>query len=671
MSRCPRAAVRSARRASLVVVLCWLAAFAVSGCQHGTPTGLEPRNEPPHVEITSSPVANSTSFYSVPIYWRAWDDDGRVMYSEYAVDTQDTVWTRTSQFSASLVFSATGANQTEWHTFYLRAVDDRGMHSPVVELSFNARTIAPQSRALFPVAVAQGNGYNSLVSGGPALLIRWSGTDADGVTRKTPVGYRFARLRIPNSLIGNPAGAAKLLDDPSTQWQYLPSPTDTMEVSYRDLVSGDQAVQYWVFAWRAVDEAGAVEPAYVAGRNLFFYGAYISRQGPALTVNSVNLGTFEWAGVGRDSAQYVFDHQLNLTWTADAGITGAVIAGYRWGVDVVDIGNKNDPGWATGFTRSLLGINGLVFRDRTAAIHDIVIQVQDSNGAITTGVLRLTLAAFTGEKDILWVDDVNDIRAAGIQPSDDEHRRHSLGALRLAMNTLGRSTAIDSFTTMPVSYDPLYHVAPPLADMCRYKFVVWEVGIPGSSPGVAFTDFVATRIGQARIRPNPLSSYLDAGGSMVIMGYSAVRATMTPIPTNPPTSANLLAPGRYNFAADYMHMCDQISWAKTDANRNGFQGADPTDWAKVHGIPGGGGFPRLQFDKERWYGLPATGRVGAEVAVGRFALRPGDELDPLYTLRQQRRPWPQLVEQGKALCGYLHRAAPRLALMSLGIPGTG
>lgn len=629
----------------------------LAGCGSGTPNGVAPGNQAPHVEITSSPAPHSTSYYSVPIYWRAWDDDGKVAYCLYSIDTQDTVWTKTTEFTASIVFAASGPDNTQWHTFYVKSVDDQGRESAPAELTFNARTIAPQSRAVFPGSVAQGNGYNSSVSGGPALLIRWTGIDPDGVKRTTPVGYQFKRLRIPNTLIGNVARAGQLLDDPATPWQYIPSTTDTVEMNFHDLVPRDQAVQFWVFAWRAVDEAGAVEATYSAGRNLFFYGAYASRQGPVLTLSSLNLGSFEWAGIGRDSAQYVFDHALSLAWSGDAGISGATITGYRWGVDVTDINNTNDAGWATGFSRAMTSLTGLIFRDHTSPIHDIVVQVQDSNGAITSGVLRLTLAAFTGEKDVLWVDDVYDVRAAGYQPNEREHHDHSVGALQQAMQTLGRSTQIDTFDCYPVFVDPLYRVPPKLADMCRYKFVVWEVGTP---PGTTFSDIVAVRIGRARTTPNPLSSYLDAGGSLVICGYAATRATMTPIPTAPPSGAGLLAPGRFNFAADYWHMCDEISWAKGDVARNGFQGADPTDWAVHHGIPGLGGFPRMQFDHTRWYNLPVTGRVGAEVASGRFALRAGDRLDPLYTYDAANGdPGPSGSNLQGKLTGFLYHAAPR------------
>ncbi len=640
-----------------LAALALVAAAALSGCVDA-PSGIPPVNKPPHVTITSGPRADSTSFYAVPIQWDAWDDDGRIAYSLYCVDNVDSAWIKTTEFNTTLVVSATDSVRTSadgYHTFYVKCVDNEGMESPVAQVSFNARTIAPQTRILFPIAIAQGQGYNAPLVGGPSMLLRWTGIDIDGVQHRAPTAYLFKRLVIPANYLGDVGRTAELLARDTDPWERIEATSDTLQRQFNDLV-GTDGVRFWVFALKAIDEAGATERGYLPAHNLFFFAAYTARQGPALNVFSLNLGTFDWQGAGRDSAQYGFDAALNIVWLADPGISGATINGYRWGVDVVDPQDDRDPGWAIGWNRSVTSITGLVFRDRQSPLHDIYIQARDSDGAITTGVIRLSLVQFTGERDVLWVDDAYDISATGVLASEKEHHDAAVRILSGALAQLNRPAVVDTSQCFPVYIDPLFRTPPRLGDLMKYKIVVWSVSFP---PGVALWDVTSTRSGRTRIRPNQIASYLDAGGVLVLTGTTAVRATIDPVPTFSPISTPLRT-GRGNFAADYWHVADQVSFARDTPKRHGLLAMRPTPWAETHGIPGGGGFPKLEFDAARWYRIAETGRVGAEFMTGTFRPNAGDDVQQLYlSTMAGGSSGPFASDLNNKCNAFLYRAAPR------------
>src|SRR5262249_54877823 len=124
----------------------------------------------------------------------------------------------------------------------------------------------------------------------------------------------------------------------------------------------------WLFWVRAIDEAGAEEPWPTATNHwppyFFFYFAQPALQGPVLTLSSLALGHYRTQGYSRDSTEYVYDRPITIDWTADASDYGADLDGFRWGVDVTDLDDPNDPGWATGWNRHLTGFSGLTFSDR-------------------------------------------------------------------------------------------------------------------------------------------------------------------------------------------------------------------------------------------------------------------------------------------------------------------
>ncbi len=607
---------------------------AVAGCG-GAKDGTFQPNRPPVVELTGGPVARSTASYSVPFFWTGFDVDGTVDSFLYTIDSIDTVWTGTREHSARILFTATTQADstlfTTWHTLYVVAIDNNGARSEAADITFNASTLAPYTSAERPLVLKNGGGgINSPIQGGPNLHLEWTGTDPDGVFHRMPVAYDIVTVAVPNNIAGNWIRAESLCTGkvPGTQPLVTRVAGDVRSYDLSSLTPSNRTSN-WLIWVRAIDEAGAVEPwPSIPGRwpgFFLFYFAQPFLQGPTLTINSPALGRYTAQGLGRDSSEYVFDKPISLTWDADASQYGSEVDGFRWGVDVIDLDNPADPGWATGWNRRLTGLTGLRFTDHSAALHEIIIQARDTNGALTTERLKLSLVEFHFERDVLWVDDELEGQAAGSFVGPKEHHDYMVSTLKTALGALGRPAVVDTLSTYPTGSQNDQHPVR-LVDLSRYRTVVWDCGQPTTS--CTLWGSISVGPGAPLAKANPLAVYLESGGNLLMTGGFQVRSSVRNIPVraNALDQSNGLAPGINNFAFDYLHVPGKVWLGQTDVGRNGLKEAVPTAWGRANG------WPRLRFDTERLYNLP-NGFLRAEANDNRASRieAGGDFFENLYT----------------------------------------
>jgi hypothetical protein len=579
----------------------------------------------PHVALSAGPVARSTNNYAVPFQWRAWDDDGAIDHFLYTIDNTDTTWLSTEDHTKTLIFSATtqldSVNFTGWHTFYLKAVDNQGAESDPVDLTFNALTQAPQTKAIKPVKLAAGNGgINAPLFGGPTVRLEWEGRDPDGAVHREPVAYEIRRIQTASNLAGNWEVARDLLLSPDADTIQVPG---TVKYYVFEDLASTGSNSNWLFWVRSIDEAGAIEPWPKSPNHwpgyFFYYFSQPELQGPILALTSTALGHYRGQGSSRDSTEYVYDRPISITWTGDASDYGGDLDGFRWGVDITDLNDPSDPGWATGWNRNLAGFSGLTFTDRTAPIHDLIVQVRDTNGAITTSTLRITLVTFEFDQDVLFVDDDFETGGNGFAPTSPEHQAFMTTVLKQSLAALGRPVRVNLYDVFPDPSAPYNFKPPRLTDFKHYRVVVWDAGrapVYNSLWTLAAVN-KATPLSKA----DPLAVYLESGGNLIISGFTNARSTIKDIPTNSITIGENegLIPGINNIAIDYWHIPNTIWFARSDAYLHGQVAADPTEWSSSNGYLGA--YPRLTFDAERWYRLAATGSTGSEA----FDRRP-----PLY-----------------------------------------
>ncbi len=614
--------------------------LAVAGASCKNPVESPVVNRAPGIRLTAGPTQGSTDNYSIPFQWTAWDEDGTVAFFLYSIDLADGPWQRTDDHTATLVFSATtqrdSVNFTGFHTFYVKAVDNEGAESAAASITFNALTQAPETRPVKPLTIANGQGgLNSPLLGGPSLRLEWTGTDPDGVLTTKPVAYIVTRAQTTGNFAGDWARARDLLLGPNADTTVVPGTTTFVNF---DNLSTSETNANWLFWVRAVDEADAVEPWPLSPNHwpgfFFFYFAQPQLQGPLLTVTSASLGQFRAQGAVRDTSEYAFNRPIALQWIADASDYGGELDGFRWGVDVVDLADDTDPGWATGWNRRLQSLTGLTFTDRVTPIHDVVIQARDTNGAVTTLLLRLNLVNFTFDRDVLLVDDDRESQTLpnnGISPTNAEHQEIVSSSIKQALFTLGRPPVVDVFDVFPDPTQPNVVRTPRLADFSSYRTIVWDAGTPPSNN--VLYNLAAVSRGVPLSKANPLAIYLEAGGNLVISGLAGARSTIRDIPISGiqigPDQG--LVPGINNFAYDFWHLPNVVWYARTDAARHGLQSCAPTSWAQSHGFLGG--YPPLVFNADRWTRIARTSTAGAEALDARYpAIEAGqDSYEPLYT----------------------------------------
>ena len=632
MKRAPARGVRLDRRASPAWLALAILAALVFGSCGGTPRGSFVPNKPPHIELTGGPRPGGTDFYSVAFQWNAWDDDGQVDHFLFTVDTVDTTWTRSDQHEATLIFR-TPVRETDrtfsgWHTFYVKAVDRAGAESEIASRTFNATTVAPSTFAVRPARVQSGDGVSSPLSGGPTLRLQWDGTDPDGVLHSKPVAYDIVRVQAEGNVAGNWSKARDLCTGPTAIVERVPG--DSTGRIFRDLTPPAKNV-FWLFWVRAIDEAGAEEqwpsrPGQWPGY-FFFYFAHANVQGPAMTLSSAALGSFESQGQSADYTQYVFNRPITLQWEADASEYGGDVEGYRWGVDVNDTDNPADPGWASGWDRGIRSFSGLVFRDRMAPVHSLVVQARDSNGGITTAVVVVSFIEFPLDRDVLFVDDESETSGRGFNPTDAEHHAFMLQALADACIAIGRPQTVPLFSVFrdQTKADAVY--PPTIADLAHYRVVVWDAGRPPVSNSLY--NMTASSPSRPADHLNPLSLYLEAGGSLLLSGTSGARSTVREVMSGQTSigPSNGLGPKLKNFAYDYWHLPARVRFSYQNLQLNGFRGANPTAEGAALGLSA------LHYDDARWYQFAGTG-VGNTEALDNLSTayaQAGDRILPLYT----------------------------------------
>lgn len=227
-----------------IVVILFLAVVSWQCAKHkpGTPFV----NQSPETWFVNVSPPDSTTGKDAPVfYWMGSDKDGRVIGYEYVIDDITKAWTflpcdsgmatqDTVQFSAP---NLTG----DWHTLYIRAVDDKWAKDPTPpSQTYNATTIAP----------------NTIITGGP-ILDDISGLDTVfclPATTTTWPGVLFtvfpADTMDPD---GRVVGWYYAIDDslPKPTWSY----TTKCTISVMNLSDGVHTIYV-----NARDNADAIDP---------------------------------------------------------------------------------------------------------------------------------------------------------------------------------------------------------------------------------------------------------------------------------------------------------------------------------------------------------------------------------------------------------------------------
>jgi hypothetical protein len=540
-------------------------ALASSGCGRGA-QGLFLPNRPPEIEITRTALEPSNTvahFYRV--YWKGQDPDGRVDHYLYAVDppsVDSLVGTWQETRSTEWVVSAApvpGAPRMP-HVFAVRAVDDRGAVSRTAWVSYAEDNLPPVVEVVQPHPSTV---FTAVVP--PAVTITWHGFDPDGIATTQPVKYKFRLFtahnpdfpQIPNFIafaLQNPDSLRKLYAPTFAGWDSTPG--DTNETRYTNLITN----QDYLFVITGFDEAGDYDPVFSGNKNMLHMAVVDPCTiGPTLCLFGDNFDfCYSTSSCANDPARYVTvemaaDQEVRIGWRG-VPIQGSDIKAYRW---VLDPANLEDEAprsdeltdwyhwsaWSLSTTEAVVGPFPTYETKRQS--HLLFVQVEDTNGLRSLGIVHFILLPPTFTEGLLFVNDTRlfpDMVSNGVlePPRGPWPTAAELDTFLFARGGFpwkGYPTGMLSSPGIFNGYDfdtlgtrRLTTGIVPLSTLSSYRTVVWFVDDIGASytgnPGDPLQPISVLRHITSPGQADVLATYMRQGGRLWLMGGGAAYATL-------------------------------------------------------------------------------------------------------------------------------------------------
>jgi len=533
-----------ARRPFLRTVLLMLALGALAGaCSKEPFQGEQKENQPPTVWLSSAPPEGTDSRYRVHLYWGGWDPDGQISKYEYYItdnvtgvfspsDTVGVEWNTVLSNDSVFTFSADSlADSTNTrlvtrfersHTFFVRAVDDRGRRSvESAHRSFTAWTLSPSVRVTVP------NQFGLTPALIPSIATyRWEAVDFINSTVEVtiPDSVRYVLHAIEgNDFDGGFRWLHENIDDPTwSDWLYYSAPNDSGKFWTTPPVDFGT----YVFGIQAKDEAGAVTPVFDEAANARRIRVSRRSTGPLLNVYNEFVGSVRTSTVNTPTVIVDLPAGIPVTfeWTADASAYGGTVSGYRYGWDLTDL--NDDSQWDVDYTPFTSTRAQSAPRAFNFGVHVFYIEVLDNSGTRSRVSVKINYIQFTMERDLLLVDDYYENPAgSGLQetngalPNDAEHDEFWRTMLADVEGFRWALDAIEVRGTQTMS----------IAKLATYKNIIWDAfggyNVAGSSQplvarmiGFRSKDPNLNQSTGGKVQPNLLALFLRAGGHLLLCG---------------------------------------------------------------------------------------------------------------------------------------------------------
>ncbi len=592
-------------------------------------TGSRDPNIAPVVRITGGVLADSldTSNY-VRFYWFGADDDGVIRWFEWAVD--DTVteqaWHRTTNFEETIFCqarNAAGGDQySEWHTFFVRSVDDHYLRSKPDSRFFNAHTIAPTSSLEEPTPI---DGARWAAT----LRMTWSGDDLDASTAdKTPAFYELKHVadpgvdptreadvkrlfeESPNLLLAPdenefPAGEPRYLAAAQRAWKRVPGAV------HEQWIEGMSVGGSYGFAVRAVDEAGATERGFARNVNWVLFKVRDALITVVIYEPSMGAHRFDASVFGTPWEVTVAPNQLfRFRWVADASASGSEPGPCNYGFDIPDPEDPLEPFRATDGVGGWIGWaprdqmqETVSFDSDGANVHYFYLKMRDISNRRETEtkcVVKVVVAEFSFTRKFLVVDDQRrrpqSPYADGLPCDDAREDAWRADVLSSMSDWLPPGEAPGTFNVFPdENSSPALEIPDGfLNTLGEYRTVIWDCA-GGDDVGLAHVALDML-----------LSRYVGAGGNMLlytwvgpvskITGAFSERAT-EPKEPRPDDLSTDQAWNQFGFLWQHLHLRGAVDKPRGEdriRDRRSLVRAvavDPT-------------YPDIPLDYERWGGPP-------------------------------------------------------------------
>jgi hypothetical protein len=598
MNPATRFAVSSFLLASLVIL---------AGCGRQLERMLLPDVAPQvrlsHVRL--SPPSRDT--YAYQARWSALAAGPKVDHYLYAIDPMsvdrvDATWVRTTATEHVLSFPVATEPKARPapHVFAIRAVTAGGAMSDPAWFAFTAGNLPPVVQITFPQPSPV---FTPLVP--PSITIRWTGTDPDGQNTQIPVDYRYRLFgRINRDFPTIPDWIAFVLANPDTLnaiyapgfagWDSVPG--ETTSVHYTNLNPGST----YLFAITAFDEAGDWDPVFSANKNLLQFGVTFAHiTGPILRMfNQFFDYTYPHGGYVNDASRTVrveapAGQPITVNWVAEP-LTGSDIRWYRWvlaPVDLLDETPRTDEAtdvhhWSMRSLNTTSAIVGPFTPPPGRPLSQLFyIEVEDSNGLRSLGIVEIVVRTPAATGDLLIVDDTRfrpDFRSTPGQPVDPPagpwptaaeldtflFARGGVPWRDYPPGTVSPPGIFNGYDFDTLGTRGIPGGIPALSLLSQYRHIVWytdEIAAGNASaPQDPTTPISALRLMNSPGVANTLAAYGLQGGKVWLAGGGAAYATL--IAWNKPNTSPLeytnlepnpeLRPGRFMY--DFAHWREGI-----------------------------------------------------------------------------------------------------------------
>lgn len=542
--------------------------------------GTEYRNQLPETELSSAPPQGSRGSFSVRMNWYGTDHDGEIVGYYFSWD--DTVeWHFTPSSESTFVVSAdnclicghTDTLYTDQHTFWIKAVDDRGGQDPTPE----HRTFTAESTA--PITEITRGCSETCPETGTNVLFEWSAYDPDG----GEIDSFFYSFKNP---------ALELID--YNTWRKVGA--DCVYVREADLPTGINN-----FAVVAKDNAGALERVLERGRNwccfepvlgtdaeVTIYGGILGRR------NNKRPGGVEHLG---NVSELFRGAEISFSWDADASEYGGIVIGYRFA-------QEDTTEWNTWYiNNTMYPEDGGTFVP-SVGNHVFYVQALDDIGTVSLCYFKYYVEAgplVPPTEALLLIDDSQYSGFASSWGWDDDEADRQEG---------------EFFTRMLEGYDYLewdcqrQGKAPPVSLVGRYRSVIWYMDDYDE-------EMSRTRLYQIfRQGTRYLDSYAKVGGNLVMIGLNPAWAL-----------DDECQPGDDQYPFKYASTCGSgqsvpISYSVFGLGElnispdDVFRGGIPTDPARFPNLPLGDHWPGYQYEDTSYLFLvEAFSAAGINAAV--------------------------------------------------------
>jgi len=519
--------------------------FLLASCSEDVIVGKRKQNDPPEVWLSSGPVEGDTTGYQIHFYWGGWDPDGEVKHFEFVVvdgdpfgfNAADTTgldkWHKTTSYDSIIKVSADNfvrdtlmsnnlySFYDKTHTFFVRAVDDKGARSAPAYRSFTAWTLAPSVFIKEPPNPQGGMQVLNIV-----ITFRWEGRDPIDSPNNiqdpesvryliTPIIDTTGRYDPTFPILADLNANPWRYEDKWSKWIYYRAPGD----SGKQTIIGDDEIlnreneSNFFFAVQAKDEAGAVTGIFDYKSNARIFIATLKH--PLLIISEPYLGAFQFIGLQMTPASFDFAPgvDLNFSWKGDASSYAGKISGYSYGWDVRDINNPDD--WEVYRNPYVKTAKPRAFY---SGVHTFYVEAVDNSGVSTLGQVQINIIPFDMDRNLLWVDDYYSSDFPQISWAMPTETQHDEFWLDICSKVSGFDPERDVFDVAEHNYK-----APEIALISRYKNIIWTYNASQDfTAWPSLIKFVPENLVTqgTSITLNYLPIFLNKGGHLLTLGNS-------------------------------------------------------------------------------------------------------------------------------------------------------